>query len=95
MFECVVSLLSADILQDVDAAYRDRTRWTRMSIFSIARAGVFSSDRTIQQYAKEIWNVKPMRRTGPSATTVSDLVGASSCCDFVCMFYSNAENCSL
>lgn len=40
--------------EQVDEAYRDQTRWARMSIFSIARSGIFSSDRTILQYAKEV-----------------------------------------
>ena len=45
----------------VSAAYRDPDRWTRMAILNIARMGKFSSDRTIQQYADEIWNVVPVR----------------------------------
>eukprot|EP00894_Picocystis_sp_ML_P001990 jgi/Pico_ML_1/52507/g3204.t1 len=43
----------------VDAAYRDQARWTKMSILSVAGSGKFSSDRTIQQYAKEIWGICP------------------------------------
>ena len=39
-------------------AYRDKNRWLRMSLTNIAKAGHFSSDRTIMQYAKEIWHVK-------------------------------------
>jgi starch phosphorylase len=44
----------------VDAAYRDPERWTRMSILNVARSGSFYSDRTIRQYAEEIWKVKPV-----------------------------------
>eukprot|EP00850_Spirogloea_muscicola_P017799 SM000156S02155 [mRNA] locus=s156:289152:295738:+ [translate_table: standard] len=46
----------------VDAAYVDRKRWWRMSILSTAGSGKFSSDRTIHEYAKEIWGVRPLKR---------------------------------
>ena len=39
-------------------AFRDRNRWMKMSIENIARAGQFSSDRTIAGYAEEIWGIK-------------------------------------
>ena len=41
--------------------YKDREKWLRMSLINIARSGKFSSDRTIQQYADEIWGVSPIR----------------------------------
>jgi len=42
----------------VDAAYRDTELWTKMSIMNTAGSGKFSSDRTIEQYANEIWDLQ-------------------------------------
>jgi glycogen phosphorylase len=41
--------------------YKDRPRWGRMSALNIARIGRFSSDRTIREYAREIWGVSPVK----------------------------------
>jgi len=49
-----------DCQDAVARAYRDRERWTRMSILTVARMGKFSSDRAIQEYCEEIWKVKPV-----------------------------------
>ena len=46
-----------DCQERVSTAYRDAERWTRMSILNTARSGKFSSDRTIREYAQEIWRV--------------------------------------
>ena len=50
----------ADTHKKIDAAYRDRDKWAKMAITNTAKSGKFSSDRTIDQYAKEIWNLKPL-----------------------------------
>jgi starch phosphorylase len=44
--------------QLVGEVYADRTTWTKRSILNVARMGKFSSDRTIKEYAQEIWGVK-------------------------------------
>jgi starch phosphorylase len=44
----------------VSATYNDHSMWTRMSILNVANVGKFSTDRTIRQYAEEIWGVKPV-----------------------------------
>jgi starch phosphorylase len=46
--------------EEVDRAYRDRMRWTRMSIRNVSRMGMFSSDRTILGYCRDIWKVEPV-----------------------------------
>jgi starch phosphorylase len=51
-----------DAQRRVDEAYADQARWNRMSILSVAGSGKFSSDRTIREYAEDIWDVKPCRR---------------------------------
>jgi starch phosphorylase len=48
----------------VDAAWSDPPKWWRMSILNTARMAWFSSDRTIREYAEEIWQV-PTRRDAP------------------------------
>jgi starch phosphorylase len=44
----------------VSRTYADPATWTRISILNVARMGKFSSDRTIAEYCKEIWNVQPV-----------------------------------
>jgi starch phosphorylase len=44
----------------VDAAWRDPAAWTRKSILNCARMGRFSSDRTVSEYARDIWRVDPV-----------------------------------
>ena len=45
----------------VATTYRDESAWTRKSILNVANMAKFSSDRTIRQYADEIWRVSPVR----------------------------------
>jgi starch phosphorylase len=45
----------------VNTLWKNPTEWTKKSILNTARSGKFSSDRTITQYADEIWRVKPVR----------------------------------
>lgn len=44
----------------VDRAFTDRAGWTRMAALNTARVGWFSSDRTINGYASDIWNAKSL-----------------------------------
>jgi starch phosphorylase len=45
--------------EKVEKAYRDQKSWSKMAILNIANSGKFSSDRTIREYAREIWKVTP------------------------------------
>ncbi|WP_152540329.1 glycogen/starch/alpha-glucan phosphorylase, partial [Geobacillus sp. FW23] len=49
----------AEAHERVEAAYRDPARWWRMSAVNIAHSGRFASDRTVAEYAAEIWGLLP------------------------------------
>lgn len=49
-----------DCQREVSKAFKNRKAWTEMSIINSACMGKFSSDRTIKEYAEEIWHVKPI-----------------------------------
>ncbi len=44
--------------EKVNLAYKNKSEWAKSMIINIANSGKFSSDRTIKEYAKEIWNLK-------------------------------------
>ncbi|MDR1563848.1 MAG: glycogen/starch/alpha-glucan phosphorylase [Oscillospiraceae bacterium] len=44
----------------VNFAFRDKEAWARRSLVNIAKAGIFSSDRAIQDYARDIWSATPL-----------------------------------
>jgi len=52
--------------QRVDELYKNPTEWTKKCILNIAASGKFSSDRTISEYAKEIWGVTPSDKKLPA-----------------------------
>ncbi|KAI7823904.1 glycosyl transferase [Kickxella alabastrina] len=64
-----VYLLSVDFPSYIQAhkavedAYRNQEEWVTKSILSVARMAKFSSDRSIQEYAEEVWNIEPVRVT--------------------------------
>jgi starch phosphorylase len=51
----------ADAHKEIGRRYRHRSDWLRSSIINIAHSGIFSSDRTISEYAKDIWHIKPVK----------------------------------
>ncbi len=46
---------------EIERRYLDRDAWAKSCLINIAKSGEFSSDRTIGEYAKEIWNIKPLK----------------------------------
>ena len=46
--------------EEVSKTYLDRAKWAAMSIINTAGMGKFSTDRTIMEYAQDIWNIKPV-----------------------------------
>jgi len=50
-----------DAERRMTAAYGDRSRWNAMSLRNIARSGIFAADRSIADYAEDIWHV-PYRK---------------------------------
>jgi starch phosphorylase len=53
----------AEAHKKIDALYQDEKKWAHMVLTNTTYAGKFSSDRTIEEYAKEIWNLKKVKVT--------------------------------
>jgi starch phosphorylase len=51
-----------DCQDRVDAVFRDKKKWTEMSILNVARMGKFSSDRSIRDYCENIWDAPAIAR---------------------------------
>ena len=48
--------------RDISKLYAtDKVKWNKMSLMNIASAGIFSADRSIKDYADNIWNLKPLK----------------------------------
>ena len=45
----------------VEALYRQPHKWDRKALINVARSGKFSSDRTIREYARDIWHIEPVK----------------------------------
>ena len=42
----------------IEALYRDEARWAKMAMLNVAKSGKFSSDRTIEEYVRDIWHLE-------------------------------------
>jgi starch phosphorylase len=47
--------------EQITQNYKDRDKWTRMSILNTVRMGKFSSDRAVREYCKQIWAATPVK----------------------------------
>jgi len=61
-----------DAQAEVAKAYADVGRWQRMSILNTAASGRFSTDRTIRQYAEQIWGLTPVPALSREEASVDD-----------------------
>ena len=58
-YMCLADFSSyCDAQTALNNAYLDKYRWGRMSIVNIAKAGFFAADRSVEEYAKRIWNLE-------------------------------------
>ena len=48
--------------QKVDALYQDKNKWAKICLVNIAKSGFFSSDRTIEEYVRDIWKLERVKR---------------------------------
>ncbi len=51
----------AEAQEKVETAYKDEKKWARSAMLNTAKSGKFSSDRTIEEYAKEIWHLNKVK----------------------------------
>ena len=64
-FLCLADFKSYCKAQEkVSQAFKDKARWGKMAVLNTARVGKFSSDRTILEYARDIWHLDPVRIPG-------------------------------
>jgi starch phosphorylase len=50
----------AEAQRRAESQYVDQGLWARKAILNVARMGRFSSDRTVAEYARDIWDVRPV-----------------------------------
>lgn len=61
-YMCLADFASYCDAQDrLNEAYLDRYRWEKMSLVNVAKAGFFAADRSVEEYAQRIWNLKKVK----------------------------------
>ena len=64
-FMCLADFDSYYLVHDrMEKDFADRDSWNRKSLINIAGAGIFSADRSIEEYANNIWHIKPVKKNG-------------------------------
>lgn len=51
----------ADAQRRIDQAYRDENWWAKAAILNVAGSGKFTSDRTIEEYVRDIWHLEKVK----------------------------------
>ena len=46
---------------EIEKAYLDKEKWNKMALVNIAEAGIFAADRSISDYAHNIWHIAPLK----------------------------------
>ena len=64
--------------EKIDKDYQDKDSWDRKCVENICHMGFFSSDRSIRDYANDIWNVVAMEVPKPSLTKEEHLISTSN-----------------
>ena len=61
-YMCLIDFDSyMDMYHKMDNTYKDLGTWTKMSLYNISGSGFFAADRSIEDYAKGIWDIKPVK----------------------------------
>ena len=67
-----------DAQEKIDRDYQNKDEWDRKCVENICHMGFFSSDRSIQDYANDIWNIVPIEVPKPSLTKEQHLISTSN-----------------
>ncbi|MHB0968964.1 MAG: glycogen/starch/alpha-glucan phosphorylase [Thermoanaerobaculia bacterium] len=73
-FHCADFRSYVQAQREVETVWADREKWTRISILNTARSGKFSSDRTVAQYAEDIWRATPVRVVTEESSPETDKI---------------------
>ena len=61
-YMCLIDFDSyLETYKKMDEVYKDKYLWNKICLMNIANAGYFSSDRSIEEYAKNIWDLKSVK----------------------------------